>query len=114
MPQPVKAAAVYYMRFIVHDWSTPKNIEILKNVRAAAGPNSKLVIWDMLVPNACRSTDPETGALLLPPGLDWTTAVDIQVCILLFSMLGRLMSHQFFFLDDEPAQCTREDVARVH
>jgi len=83
MPQPVKAAAVYYMRFIVHDWSTPKNIEILKNVRAAAGPNSKLVIWDMLVPNACRSTDPETGALLLPPGLDWTTAVDIQMMNLL-------------------------------
>jgi hypothetical protein len=80
-PQPVKAATVYYMRFIMHDWSAVKSIEILKNVRAAAGSNSRLVIWEMLVPNACRSADSKTDASLLPPGLDFSTAIDMQVCI---------------------------------
>jgi len=89
-PQPVKGAAVYYARLVVHDWNTAKAIEILKNLRIAASPSSKLVLWDHLVPNACRSLDSETGASLLPPGLDWATSIDIQMMNLL-SAQGRTL-----------------------
>jgi O-methyltransferase domain len=80
MPQPVKAAAVYCARFILHDWDFSKGVQILKNLHAAASPSSKLVIWDLFVPNACRSLHSKTDASLLPPGLDWATSIDMQVC----------------------------------
>lgn len=82
-PQPIKAAAVYYMRFILHDWNTSKSIEILKNIRAAASPSSKLVVWDLLVPNACRTIDHTRGTPLLPLGIDWVTSIDMQMMNLL-------------------------------
>jgi O-methyltransferase domain len=87
LPQPIKAAAVYGLRFIIHDWESSKAIQILKNIRAAASPSSKLIIWDLLVPNACRSIHPKTGASVLPPGLDWVTSVDMQVCTLILDNL---------------------------
>ncbi|KZV63584.1 S-adenosyl-L-methionine-dependent methyltransferase [Peniophora sp. CONT] len=56
--QPVKDAAVYMMRTILHDWPSDKCRTILKIVRAAAGPSSKLVVFDMMMPYACEYDGP--------------------------------------------------------
>ncbi|KAI0059128.1 S-adenosyl-L-methionine-dependent methyltransferase [Artomyces pyxidatus] len=55
--QAVKQAAVYFLRLVIHDWSTPKSIQILKNLRDAASPTSKLVIFDSIMPYACADSD---------------------------------------------------------
>lgn len=82
--QPIEGAAVYCLRFVLHDWDTAKCIEILKNTRAAAGPSSTLIIWDHFVPNACPGIDSKTGVSLLPLGMDWATGIDMQVGIHIF------------------------------
>ncbi|TCD62059.1 hypothetical protein EIP91_007518 [Steccherinum ochraceum] len=54
-PQPVKNAAVFYMRYILHDWSDAHCIEILTQLRASATPDTKLVVIDALLQNNCLS-----------------------------------------------------------
>ncbi|KAJ3819936.1 S-adenosyl-L-methionine-dependent methyltransferase [Lentinula raphanica] len=47
-PQPIKNAAIYFLRLIVHNWPDQDAIKILTNVRSAAGADSKLVLFEML------------------------------------------------------------------
>ncbi|KAK2595508.1 hypothetical protein QQS21_006783 [Conoideocrella luteorostrata] len=50
-PQPVKGARIYYMRNIIHDWPDHESLELLKLTKAAMGPDSVLLIDDMVVPD---------------------------------------------------------------
>ncbi|RDB16346.1 4-O-methyltransferase 1 [Hypsizygus marmoreus] len=81
-PQPVKGAAVYFMRFVIHDWPDAESIKILKRVRDAASPSSKLILFEFTVPHAFRAA-PEANdphhALILPAGIEWATSIDIQM-----------------------------------
>ncbi|KFY42100.1 hypothetical protein V495_04669 [Pseudogymnoascus sp. VKM F-4514 (FW-929)] len=49
-PQPVKNAHVYFMRRILHDFYNPVCLEILKNTVPAMGPDSRLIVCDMVIP----------------------------------------------------------------
>lgn len=51
-PQPVKDAAVFLMRYIMHDWPDDRAAIILKHLRAVALPTTKLVIVEKIVPFA--------------------------------------------------------------
>ncbi|KAK0473419.1 S-adenosyl-L-methionine-dependent methyltransferase [Armillaria novae-zelandiae] len=42
--QPIQAADVYLLRWIMHDWNDSLCINILKRLRKAAGPRTKLLI----------------------------------------------------------------------
>ncbi|KAG7439818.1 O-methyltransferase [Guyanagaster necrorhizus] len=69
-PQPIQAADVYLMRWIMHDWNDPLCISILKRLRDAAGPGTKLLIVDALMSHACRDPfayDIAGAAKPLPP-----------------------------------------------
>ncbi|KAH8685001.1 putative O-methyltransferase [Ilyonectria robusta] len=50
-PQPVQNAHIYFMRRFLHDFYSPVCIEFVKNTAAAMGPDSRLLICDMLVPD---------------------------------------------------------------
>ena len=52
-PQATKEPAAFVMRFIAHDWPDDVNIKILKHLRAAAKPDTRLVIFDALMPHSC-------------------------------------------------------------
>jgi len=52
-PQSQKKAAVYFLRFILHDWAHDECVKILRRLKDAAGPNSKLVLFELCVPYAC-------------------------------------------------------------
>lgn len=54
-PQPVQNAAVYMMRFVLHNWPKDKCVEIMKNLRLSAGAGSKLILFEFGVPHACAS-----------------------------------------------------------
>lgn len=55
-PQPVKNARVYCVRMILHDWPDSTCIQILKHIRAAAGPDTELIIIESLMEYACDDT----------------------------------------------------------
>jgi hypothetical protein len=46
------------MRFILHDWPDNKCQQILKILREAAGPGSKLVVFDQIMAHACKYEGP--------------------------------------------------------
>ena len=50
-PQPIKGAKFYYLRHILHDWPTDECIKILKNLVPALGPDSRLLIDDIVLPD---------------------------------------------------------------
>lgn len=64
------------MRAILHDWSDPYCIKILRQLRAAAGPDTKLLVIDSVVSYACAdppsiqeipgAASPPVAAPLLP------------------------------------------------
>ncbi|CAG7559938.1 unnamed protein product [Fusarium equiseti] len=49
-PQPIKHADVYLLRTILHDWPDADAVKILQGVVEAMGPNSRLLIMDMVLP----------------------------------------------------------------
>ncbi|EPQ51575.1 O-methyltransferase [Gloeophyllum trabeum ATCC 11539] len=57
-PQPQKNASVFVLRTILHDWPDSDCEVILRHLRAAATPRTRLVIGDYLISYAC----PDTGA----------------------------------------------------
>ncbi|KAL8927859.1 MAG: hypothetical protein Q9172_001159 [Xanthocarpia lactea] len=50
-PQPVQNAKYYYLRTVLHDWPDDQAEAILKNVVGAMGPDSKILIDEMVLPN---------------------------------------------------------------
>ncbi|KAK7425533.1 hypothetical protein QQZ08_007974 [Neonectria magnoliae] len=50
-PQPVKNAHIYFMRRFLHDFYSPVCIEFVKNTASAMGPDSRVLICDMLIPD---------------------------------------------------------------
>jgi hypothetical protein len=49
-PQPIKDAAVFTMRLIIHDWPDESVRKILKYLRSAAQTTTKLLIIDHILP----------------------------------------------------------------
>ncbi|KAL3264742.1 hypothetical protein ABHI18_000447 [Aspergillus niger] len=50
--QPVKGAAVYLLRQILHDWPDREAVQILRSIVPALGPRSKIFIADIVLPEA--------------------------------------------------------------
>ncbi|PIL29532.1 hypothetical protein GSI_08340 [Ganoderma sinense ZZ0214-1] len=57
----VDVPAVFLLRLVMHDWKDEDCNRILTRLRAAAGPDTKLLIGDMLLQHAC-ATDAEYAA----------------------------------------------------
>lgn len=51
-PQPIKGAKFYYMRQVLHDWPDEDCVVILKQLIAALGPDSRILIDEMVLPDA--------------------------------------------------------------
>lgn len=49
-PQPVKGAAVYLFRWILHNWSDKYVVKILENLIPGLEPGSRIVINDICLP----------------------------------------------------------------
>lgn len=94
-PQPVKGAGLYLLRFIMHDWSDERAKVILKHLRDAADPSSKLILFDRIAVHTCESSfftlasGNEVPYPLLPclgiAGAGSATCMDFQVFFFLIS-----------------------------
>lgn len=82
-PQPVKNAAVYFLRHIIHDWPDKDAKKILDSLRTAAGAHSKLIIFEGLAKHVTE--EPDSGAqrapypLLPNSGAEFLTTLDMGV-----------------------------------
>lgn len=52
-PQPIKNAAVFLLRVILHDWPDDFAQRILLRLREAATADTKLLLADFVLPLAC-------------------------------------------------------------
>ncbi|KAJ6629327.1 hypothetical protein B0H10DRAFT_1700489, partial [Mycena sp. CBHHK59/15] len=52
-PQPVKDAAVFFLRVVLHDWPDAFAHRILLRLREAAAEHTRLVLADFVLPLAC-------------------------------------------------------------
>ncbi|KAL7277459.1 hypothetical protein ACG7TL_008380 [Trametes sanguinea] len=70
----VSHPAAYVLARVLHNWPDAQCAQILKNLRAAAGPDTKLIINDTVLPYAChdsgdsdlsiKQTGPTTASLI--------------------------------------------------
>jgi len=63
-PQPKADVGLFLCRMILHDYGKTKATTILKHLRAAAGPKTKLLIVEQVVPYACRGSSSKFSAKL--------------------------------------------------
>lgn len=54
--QPIKNPDVFFVKSIVHDWPDDSALTILRHLREAAGPNTRLFSMDKLLPYTCETT----------------------------------------------------------
>ena len=53
-PQPQTNASIFFLKEVLHDWSDKYSSKILKQLRDAATPSTKLVILEMIMRHACH------------------------------------------------------------
>ncbi|KAF9458915.1 S-adenosyl-L-methionine-dependent methyltransferase [Collybia nuda] len=56
--QPIKNASVFLLKDIVHDWPDAYSIKLLTELRKAATPTTRLLIFDTVLPYTCDNTGP--------------------------------------------------------
>ncbi|KDR70150.1 hypothetical protein GALMADRAFT_76264 [Galerina marginata CBS 339.88] len=73
-PQPVRNAAVFLLRVVLHDWPNDFARQILLRLREAAMPETKLIIADFVLPLACPDDTGSTSGLEGVEGAESTLA----------------------------------------
>lgn len=61
----ISGARYYYLRTILHNWDDDRSVEILRNLVPALGPNSQILIDEMVVPNTKAHIWPSVQDLLM-------------------------------------------------
>lgn len=54
-------ADAYVLKTVIHDWDDDTSLQILRNVRAAIGPDGKLLLFEFVIPDRAK---PHFGMLL--------------------------------------------------
>ncbi|KAJ7447576.1 O-methyltransferase [Mycena galericulata] len=68
-PQPFTDISVFLLRWIMHDWTDASAVQILRHLREAATPETKLLTVDIILPYTCPDasiTEPIPGAARPP------------------------------------------------
>ncbi len=100
-PQPIQDAAVYFLRAVCHDWADPWAIKILKHLRSAGSPESKMILVEQILQPLCSAESvekvdvegaafQEAGEWPLLPVINPTSYLIDMVCPTLTCRLGKL------------------------
>ncbi|KAG1724992.1 S-adenosyl-L-methionine-dependent methyltransferase [Suillus lakei] len=64
---PAVGKDVYYMRSIIHNWPDAEATTILRNIRQAMGPNSRVLIHDCVISQTLQEPGVATNGLSIAP-----------------------------------------------
>ncbi|KAG1804644.1 S-adenosyl-L-methionine-dependent methyltransferase [Suillus subaureus] len=64
---PVVGKDVYYLRHVIHNWPDAEATTILRNVRKAMGPNSRVLIHDFVISHTLQRPAVGTNGLSVAP-----------------------------------------------
>lgn len=67
MPQPPTNAAVFLLRWIMHDWNDASAVHILRHLREAATPATRLLTVEIILPYTCHNVDAAIADLVPAP-----------------------------------------------
>ncbi|KAL2163196.1 hypothetical protein VTH06DRAFT_5252 [Thermothelomyces fergusii] len=70
---PVKGADVYWLRYIIHDWSDDYCVNILRAIRAAMGPRSRIIICDQVMNTTSGCAELTSAPAPLPANYGYFT-----------------------------------------
>ena len=70
--QPVKDADIYFLRWILHDWSDKYCLQILRNLIPALKPGARILINEMCIPwpgevSCYQARSMRSESVFLPP-----------------------------------------------
>lgn len=68
-PQPVSGAAIYLLRHVIHDWADKESIEILRQLKPALAPHSRILLAEQLM--VCSSGDDRIKRAPFPLPANW-------------------------------------------
>ncbi|KAL0574006.1 hypothetical protein V5O48_007950 [Marasmius crinis-equi] len=84
-PQPVQGAGVYLLRLVTHNWQDDQVKDILRHLRSAASPSSRVIVMNNLATHTCEvpSSFPKAPYPLLAnfgvASAGWDTALDMEM-----------------------------------
>ncbi|KAH9829163.1 S-adenosyl-L-methionine-dependent methyltransferase [Rhodofomes roseus] len=86
--QPVKGAAVYILRCVLHDWPDDDCVKILTRLRDAMSPNSRVLIIEMIVHPPLGSIQLKSAPAPLPANYGRGSLMKGMHDIVMLSMLN--------------------------
>ncbi|KAF2836623.1 O-methyltransferase A [Patellaria atrata CBS 101060] len=85
---PVKNADVYWLRYIIHDWSDDYCVEILSAIRESMGSNSRILICDQVMNTTLGSPELEPAPAPLPANWGYYTRYSHQRDLAMMSIIN--------------------------
>ncbi|KAH9925246.1 S-adenosyl-L-methionine-dependent methyltransferase [Fomitopsis serialis] len=86
--QPVRGAAVYFLRYIIHDWPDDQCTTILSRLRDALGPDSRILVADMIMHPPLGSTHLKSAPAPLPANYGNANALKGMFDMLMLSLFN--------------------------
>lgn len=59
---------MFFCKHVFHDWSDAYALKILRRLREAAAPSTRLFVMDKIIPYNCRVADTDTDTTTTIPG----------------------------------------------
>ncbi|KAK0669813.1 putative methyltransferase [Cercophora samala] len=87
-PNPVKGADVYWLRYIMHDWSDDYCVQILSAIKPAMGPHSRILICDQVMNTTFGSAEIEPAPAPLPANWGYYTRYSHQRDLAMLSIIN--------------------------
>ncbi|KAK0615277.1 S-adenosyl-L-methionine-dependent methyltransferase [Bombardia bombarda] len=87
-PQPIKNAEVYWLRYIMHDWSDDYCITILSAIKSAMGPRSRILICDQVMNTTLGSPELPPAPAPLPANWGYYTRYSHQRDLCMLSIIN--------------------------
>ncbi|XP_014558343.1 hypothetical protein COCVIDRAFT_94784 [Bipolaris victoriae FI3] len=87
-PNPVKEAEVYWLRYIMHDWSDEYCVRILKAIKPSMGPRSRILICDQVMNTTLGSEELTAAPSPLPANWGYYTRYSHQRDLALMAVIN--------------------------
>ncbi|KAI2488246.1 O-methyltransferase A [Pyrenophora tritici-repentis] len=87
-PNPIKNADVYWLRYVMHDWSDDFCVRILAAIKPSMGPRSRILICDQVMNTTLGSEELAAAPAPLPANWGYYTRYSHQRDLAMMALLN--------------------------